>query len=220
MNYGKAMVKVWDPVVRIGHWVLVAAFFTAYLTEDDFLTQHVYAGYVVAAILCVRLVWGFVGTRYARFGDFVRSPVVILRYMSDLLAGREKRYIGHNPAGGAMIVALLLGLAGTTVSGLMLYAIEEGEGPLAGWVAAAPASHSATLPVAKAYANADDRKRPGRTVRRDEAAEEFWEETHEVCANLTLLLVSIHVAGMFFSSFRHRENLVRAMFTGQKPSEL
>ena len=107
MANSSGMVKVCDPIVRIGHWALVVAFFTAYFTEDDFLTQHVYAGYV------------------------------------------DERHGG------------------------------------------------------KGY--------------EDEAAEEFREETHEVFANLTLLLVGLHVAGVLFSSYVHRENLVKSMFTGRKP---
>lgn len=220
MKNSTGMIKVWDPIVRMGHWMLVAAFFTAYFTEDDFLTQHVYAGYVVGAIVCVRVVWGFVGTRHARFCDFVYSPVFTMRYIRDLMTGRAKRFTGHNPAGGAMVVALLLGLTGTTISGLMLYAIEEGEGPLAGWVAAAPATLGAPTLLASAYADDDGDKRRGPSKRSDEASEEFWEETHEVFANLTLVLVGFHVAGVLFSSYKHGENLVKSMFTGQKPSEL
>lgn len=219
MKNSTGMIKVWDPIVRLGHWILVAAFFTAYFTEDDFLTQHVYAGYVVGAIVCFRVFWGFVGTRRARFSDFVYSPLVTLRYISDLVAGRAKRFVGHNPAGGAMVVVLLLGIAGTTISGLVLYAIEEGEGPLAGWVAA-PATSGAPILLADAFADAEGDKRSGPKKWNNEASEEFWEETHEVLANLTLLLVGLHVAGVLFSSYRHRENLVKSMFTGQKPSEL
>jgi len=220
MKNSNSMTRVWDPIVRIGHWSLVAAFFTAYFTEDDFLTQHVYAGYVAGAIVCVRLLWGFVGTKHARFSDFVCSPAVTLRYMGDILANRAKRFIGHNPAGGAMIVALLMGVTGTATSGLMLYAIEEGKGPLAGWVAETSASTGAPILVAKAYADDDDDKRHGKNEREYEAREEFWEETHEIFANLTLLLVGIHVAGVLFSSYAHRENLINSMFTGRKRSEL
>ena len=132
MNEQNGWIRVWDPLVRIGHWTLVAAFFTAYLVEDDLLTVHVWAGYVVGGVVAFRLLWGLVGSRYARFSQFVRGPRAVVGYFRDTLAGRGPRYLGHNPAGGAMVVALLLCIAVLGVSGLGLYAIEEGAGPLAG----------------------------------------------------------------------------------------
>ena len=149
-------VRVWDPIVRVGHWTLVLAFFAAYFTEDDYLTQHVWAGYVAGAVVCVRLLWGFVGTRHARFTDFARSPAATLTYIGDLITNRAKRYIGHNPAGGAMIVALLLGVSGTVLSGLVLYAIEEDAGPLAGWVVEYPDPSALLSLSATAYADEDE----------------------------------------------------------------
>ena len=128
--------KVWDPLVRIGHWLLVTAFFVAYFTEDELLTQHVWAGYAVAGVILFRVLWGFVGTKNARFTSFVRSPKVTARYLADIAKNRAQRHVGHNPAGGAMIVALLVFLAVTVFSGLEIYAIEENAGPLAGFVVA------------------------------------------------------------------------------------
>ena len=207
MSTPTGTIKVWDPLVRIGHWTLVTAFFIAYFTEDDLLTQHVWAGYIIMGVVLFRVLWGFAGSRHARFRDFVRSPGVTLRYLRDIAANRAQRFIGHNPAGGAMIVALLLGLAVTTVSGLQIYAIEENAGPLAGFVGdAAPAL------VSVAQASDDD----GDSDADHEAAEEFWEEVHEVAANATLFLVLLHVAGVVVASRAHRENLVKAMLTGRK----
>lgn len=205
-------IRVWDPIVRIGHWTLVLSFFVAWFTEDDLLTQHVWAGYVVAAVVFIRLAWGFIGSEHARFSDFVRSPAVTLRYLGDLLRHRARRYIGHNPAGGAMIVALVIGLLGTTYSGLMLYAIEEHSGPLAGWVA--DANTTTLLPSIIPTARADDDDERGE--HRGESGEEFWEEVHEVFANLMLLLIALHVAGVLYSSYTEKENLPKAMFTGRK----
>jgi cytochrome b len=129
-------IKVWDPLVRIFHWSLVLFFVIAYLSEDDFETIHVWAGYGVAALVCLRLVWCLIGTHHARFSDFVKSPHTIWRYVIAIPTGKAKRYIGHNPAGGAMVVALLLSLMGTTVFGMALLAAEEQTGPLAGtWLA-------------------------------------------------------------------------------------
>ncbi len=105
-------VCVWDPAVRLFHWSLVAAFATAWLAESG-ETVHNNAGYVVLALIAFRLAWGVIGSRHARFTDFVASPSKLTGYLGDLMRFRAKRYLGHNPAGGAMIVALLamVGLA-------------------------------------------------------------------------------------------------------------
>ena len=109
----KAMVRVWDPIVRIFHWGLVAVVAVAWLTADEWDDLHAISGYVVAGLLAVRLIWGFVGGHYARFTQFLRRPSTVIDYVQDMTAGRERRYIGHNPAAAVMIVALLLTLAGT-----------------------------------------------------------------------------------------------------------
>ena len=125
-----ASTPVWDPLVRFGHWALVAAFAVAYVSgEGEADALHVWGGYVVGAIVVLRVVWGFVGPRHARFSDFVRSPIVAAAYFRDLLYGRARRYIGHSPAGGAMVIALLACLAATVATGLVAYGEEKG--PLA-----------------------------------------------------------------------------------------
>ena len=113
-------VKVWDPVVRLFHWSLVLSFAVAMVTAEEWDTVHEYAGYAVAALVGLRIVWGFVGTRHARFADFVYRPSEVVRYVKDTLALRARRYLGHNPAGGAMIVVLLLCLVGVSATGILL----------------------------------------------------------------------------------------------------
>lgn len=112
-------IRVWDPLVRIFHWSLVAAFVLAWLTGDEWDDVHEVAGYVIAALIGFRLIWGLVGSRHARFPDFVRGPRAVARYCQDIAYGREARFIGHNPAGGAMIVMLLVTLAGACLTGWM-----------------------------------------------------------------------------------------------------
>ena len=129
-------ISVWDPFIRIGHWLIVGGFFVAYFTEEEFLSLHVWAGYLVLTVVALRVLWGFVGPRKSRFADFLYRPSEVLRYAKGLATGGARRYLGHSPAGGAMVVALLIGLAATTGTGLVLYAIEEQAGPLAGWVTA------------------------------------------------------------------------------------
>lgn len=180
-------ISVWDPLVRIFHWTLVISFFTAYFTEDDFQTIHTWAGYTIISLLIVRIFWGFVGTKHAKFSDFIYSKQEIIRFIKDTFAFKAKRYLGHNPAGGAMIFLLILSLIITTTTGLFLFAIEEGQGPLAALLS----SDWSVL-------------------------EDAFEELHEFFANFTLFLVFIHVAGVLVESFFHKENLVKSMINGKK----
>jgi len=115
-----ATVKVWDPFVRIFHWSLVTLFVVAYLTGDEIQRVHEAAGYAIAGLLGARILWGFIGPRHARFTDFVRSPREAVAYFRDALVFRARRYIGHNPAGGLMVVALIAMLTATCITGYMM----------------------------------------------------------------------------------------------------
>ena len=115
-----AAIKVWDPFVRAFHWSLATLFLAAYVTGDDAGQVHIAAGYGIAGLIALRIVWGFVGSRHARFSNFVQSPRAVLAYLRDVAALRAPRYLGHNPAAGAMIVALLVMLAGTGITGYMM----------------------------------------------------------------------------------------------------
>ena len=181
------MVRVWDPLVRLFHWGLAATFTVAFLTEDDVLSFHVWAGYIVLGLILIRLLWGLVGPQHALWSDFVKTPAEIIAYLKDAVVFRADRHLGHNPAGGAMVVALLVSLAATGLTGLAVYGAQELSGPLAPVLAG--------LSEGWGHALAD---------------------VHEVLANLTLLLVILHLAGVAFASLQHRENLVRAMVTGMK----
>lgn len=115
-----ATVKVWDPFVRVFHWSLATLFVAAYLTGDEIEKVHIAAGYTIAALVALRIVWGFIGPAHARFGNFVRTPRETLAYLRDIALLRAPRYLGHNPAGAAMIVALLVSLTGTCITGYLM----------------------------------------------------------------------------------------------------
>ena len=96
MHENQPLIKVWDPLVRVFHWTLVLAFFTAYITEEDFLSLHSYAGYLVLGLVLLRVLWGFVGSRHARFSDFVYSVAEIKSFLKNTLQLKARRYLGHN----------------------------------------------------------------------------------------------------------------------------
>ena len=178
---------VWDPLIRIFHWTLVAAFVVAYGTEDEMMTLHVYAGYLIAGLLVFRVIWGFIGPGHARFSDFVFTPAEVLGYLKDMAMGHPARYLGHNPAGGVMILLLLVSLVVTVVTGLLALGGEAGTGALASALAVSGGEGG-----------------------------EVWEEVHEFFGNFTLFLAVLHVAGVILGGLLHGENLVRAMVTGKK----
>ena len=94
MNTEVELVKVWDLFVRLFHWTVAVGFFIAYVSED-LLTLHVWAGYVIGGFLVLRVLWGFIGPRHARFTDFVYRPAKVMTYLRDLIGFRAKRYLGH-----------------------------------------------------------------------------------------------------------------------------
>jgi len=170
---GAREVPVWDPLVRVVHWSQAALIVAAWLTADAWKWLHERFGYVVAALVALRVLWGFVGSRHARFADFVRGPRAVVAYLGALARGSAPRMLGHNPAGGAMIVALLATVAATTFTG---------------WLQTTDAFFGSSR----------------------------LEAMHDALANLILALAAVHVGGVIFESWRHRESLVGAMLTGRK----
>ena len=110
-------VRVWDPFVRVGHWLLVLSIILAWLTRHGGGRWHEWIGYVSLAVVVVRFVWGWTGSQHARFADFVRSPSVTWQYVCQMVKRREPRHLGHNPLGGWMLVILLLMVALVGLSG-------------------------------------------------------------------------------------------------------
>lgn len=202
MREERSLVRVWDPFVRVSHWSLVVAFTVAYLTEDDPALVHEIAGYTVGGLVAARVIWGFIGPRHARFTDFVRRPSVVFAYALRLATLRSERHLGHSPAGGAMVVALLIMLGLTVGTGIV--ADDEAIGGSRAAMAGA------------AFANENEERDEGEKGDEGEREESAFGEIHESLANLTLLLVILHVGGVVLASFAHRENLVRAMITGFK----
>lgn len=164
---------IWDPVVRLFHWTLALAFLLNYAVIEDGGETHERVGYYCLAILSVRVVWGFVGPRNARFSDFFPTPARVRHHVTLLRRGRIEAHEGHNPLGGLMILALMICVALTGLTGWMLELD-------AFW------------------------------------GEDWAEELHEAMANLTMILVLVHVSAVLLFSWLGPVNLVRTMITGRR----
>ena len=114
------MIRVWDPFVRAYHWALALTFAVAWVSSEQMEQLHAAAGYVAGGLVLARIVWGFTGPGYARFSHFVRTPGRVVAYLRAISNGSERRFVGHNPAGGAMIVALLAAMTAAVVTGWLL----------------------------------------------------------------------------------------------------
>jgi cytochrome b len=112
-------IKVWDPLVRLFHWTVVLGVAANLFLTAEGKVVHRWIGYAVVVAILLRLLWGIVGTRHARFSDFLPSPSRLWSYGTALLRGREPRYVGHNPAGATMIMALLILLLAAGATGWM-----------------------------------------------------------------------------------------------------
>lgn len=174
------MTLVWDALLRSLHWLLAAAVITAWtsghfpaLTGPWFDEVHHIAGYVAGTVVLVRVLWGFVGAGHARFAQFVRSPRAVLAYARQLRSAREPRYLGHNPLGAWMVLALLAAVFAASLTGLLY---------ISDWL----------------------------------WGYEWLFDLHLALAWLLMVLVLGHWIGVVFTSWRHRENLVAAMFSGRK----
>ncbi len=130
-------VLVWDLPIRIFHWTLLLAIIGAFVTNKlgvTYFRYHLWCGYTVLVLVAFRLVWGLIGTRHARFWNFVRGPIATARYTRDLLGGRELRYAGHNPLGALMVIALLGAIFVQAATGLFGNDEIFNVGPLYGYV--------------------------------------------------------------------------------------
>jgi cytochrome b len=180
-------ITVWDPLIRIFHWLLASSFVVAYVIEDERLNLHLLAGSMIAGLLLFRLSWGFIGTPFSRFRDFLYSVAEIRTHLSGLLRLSASSHPGHTPAGSAMIFVLLASLALLSISGIALYGIEQGHGPL-GFLTQATGLETMY----------------------------FFKSTHRLLADIIALLIALHIGGVLLESILQKQNLTLAMITGRK----
>ena len=170
---GSGVVAVWPPWVRVLHWTLALSTLASFATHEGGGGAHELLGYVALGSACLRVVLGFVSSGHGAFSGFVRGFRHTKAYVLALARGREPRYLGHNPLGGWMVVALLVCVVAAGLTG-WLYTTDR-----------------------------------------------FWgvawlEEAHGLLGHAIVGLALLHVAGVVFTSWRHRENLVLAMLHGRK----
>ncbi|RLL53685.1 cytochrome B [Mariprofundus sp. EBB-1] len=186
MNNTK-QILIWDPLLRIFHALLAVCFLAAYYVEDDMLKLHVLLGSIVFGLIIFRLFWGIFGTEHARFSDFIYSITQIKNHLLSLVFWKPSHHSGHTPAGGVMIFFLLAGLLILTISGIMLYGLEND-----------------VIPFAHRMAD----------MNLDSII--FIEQLHSLIADTLILAVLLHIAGVLVESILQQQNLMKAMITGYK----
>ena len=181
-------VKLWDPLLRVYHWLLAGAVIIAWCLGQFGplkMTLHFWFGYLVIGLLAFRLIWGFVGPPPARFSHFLRGPGAVFSYTKHMFSREPSYWPGHNPLGALSVIAMLAVLAAQVTTGLI----------------SDPDDYINVGPLASYVSSATRTKATG------------W---HETGAAVVLLLVVLHVAVILFYRFWKREDLVRPMINGWK----
>jgi cytochrome b len=183
-------IRVWDLPVRLFHWVLVALMVLSYVTGqagNEWMKLHFWSGYAILTLIVFRIAWGFVGSTTARFSSFVKGPGAFFGHLKEMLGHERPREVGHNPVGGAMVVALLLAVLLQASTGLFSADTDEG---------------TVTGPLALKVAD--------KVVDKATAFHHFW-------INVILVMVALHVLAAVAYLVWKRQNLIGAMLTGHKP---
>lgn len=200
---GKARAVRWDPLVRLTHWLIAAAIVVNGLISEEGSSLHIWVGYAAGALLAVRLLWGVIGTRPARFSSFPPSPAGALRHVREIVSGRHAEHVSHNPLGALMAYALWATLAVVVATGV---AMDQGK-------SAAPLLPRQEQGIVQPALGGEEEEEEGE--RGGGEGDETLEEVHEIAANLLFLLAALHVAGVAFETRRSGSGLVRAMITGR-----
>lgn len=145
--------KIWDPFIRAFHWAVALGFTANLLLTRPGKTTHRYIGYALLALLALRLIWGFLGPRWARFTSFPPSPRAALGHLAEMATGRRHAHKGHSPLGALMVYNMLLTLLLTSLTGYGLTTLaffgvewmEELHELSAYWLALSAAVHVAAV---------------------------------------------------------------------------
>ena len=187
----------WDPLLRLAHWGIAGVVLANYAFTKEGGSVHIALGWAGMALLLLRLIWGFVGPREARFASFPPNPMAALRHLGGLLRGKAPQYPSHNPAGALMAYALWACLAVLMLTGLGM----SGLSPFA----------QADLEAAVAEGDWSVLVEEDGDAEGESPYGDVLEEVHEVAANLILILAVLHVAGVAVESRALRRNLLAPM---------
>lgn len=183
---------VWDRFVRLFHWSLVFGITGAYISACyHYMNIHLWIGYGLSVLVAARILWGFIGSQYARFSSFNFDPVTIVRYLISIIQNRPQHFLGHNPAGAAMVFLLLGIVIILLVSGFITLGVIDFDGPFL--VLSTVLSDSTSYQI---------------------------QAIHEWVGNYFWVVVAAHIFGVFVASTQHHENLILAMLTGIKKEPL
>ena len=187
----------WDPLLRLAHWGIAGVVIANYAFTKEGGSVHIALGWAGMALLLLRLIWGFVGPREARFASFPPNPMAALRHLGGLLRGKAPQYPSHNPAGALMAYALWACLAVLMLTGLGM----SGLSPFA----------QADLEAAVAEGDWSVLVEEDGDAEGESPYGDVLEEVHEVAANLILILALLHVTGVAVESRALRRNLLAPM---------
>lgn len=207
MTQNQTPTKRWDPLVKITHWGVAAVVVCNALIVGEGSIAHIWAGYTLAGLLALRLLWGVIGTRPARFASFLPSPSRALAHIRAIREGRHEEHGSHNPLGALMAYAIWACLGVIVASGIAM-------------AGAPPAIDAATTPAQIISGEAEEHEHGeydeyGEGAEEDEG-EEALEEVHEIAVNLLYLLILLHIGGVAFETARSGKRTITAMLPGGK----
>ena len=182
-------ILVWDVPVRLFHWLLVILMLVSYFSGragGDWMKFHFWSGYAILTLLLFRICWGFLGSTTARFSDFVKGPAAAFAHLGELLGKGKPREAGHNPAGGAMVIVLILAVLAQVTTGL--FSADTDTGTIYG-------------PLTKLASEA--------VIEKATSFHHFW-------VLILQILIALHVLAAIVYLVWKRQNLIGAMFTGRK----
>jgi len=211
-------VRGWDPLVKLTHWGIALAVLVNGVFTEEGSDWHVWVGTGMAALLLVRLLWGFIGPREARFSAFPPSPARAVAHVGDIAAGRKRPHASHNGLGALMAYALWATLAVVAVTGFAM----SGVPGTASARVEAPMVPAVSTPLAPAAGEAEEEGEEAEEAEEGEPGEgagrgegpEWIEEVHEVAANLLFVLAALHIGGVLFETRRSGPRVIRRMTGG------